>query len=356
VLFFDVLPSAGAARLDCLAGWLRWRVELRDWRRRRSSGSTGVLPKTAQNGSFALSQCVTASLDFDEEAAWTVLVSTLEQGLDAEEELDGRTAAQDLLAHFLCIPDPRQVQWVEHPLAVVLALAAGAVVAGIRSFTAVAGWIEDAPTDLLAWLYVRCQYTVPLGPPSKATVWRLVTGVDADALDLTIGAWLLARATAQRETAPTPMPAPAPDPGTDQADGPGTDPAVRLIPLAVDGKAVRGAKDKDGKQVRLLAAMLHQQRLVLNQVAVGAKTNEVRHEALCRIPGSAGKNSEGGSWAQWLTLRRKPTGTRACHGNLRPCPEIRNGAQGSPRDMAKLRREALCRIPDTVGKNSEERS
>jgi predicted transposase YbfD/YdcC len=48
-----------------------------------------------------------------------------------------------------------------------------------------------------------------------------------------------------------------------------------LIPLAVDGKAVRGAKDKDGKQVRLLAAMLHQQRLVLNQVAVGAKTNEI---------------------------------------------------------------------------------
>jgi hypothetical protein len=36
------------------------------------------------------------------------------------------------------------------------------------------------------------------------------------------------------------------------------------------------------------------------------------------------------------------------------------GVQGEvpqdPRDMAKLRREALCRIPDAVGKNSEERS
>jgi hypothetical protein len=280
-----------------------------------------------------LPQCATAALDIDEDAAWSALVSTLEQGLAAEGESDGPGAARDLLAHFLCIPDWRQAAWVEHPLAVVLALAAGAVVAGIRSFTAIAGWVEDAPSDLLSWLYVRCEYAVPLGPPSKTTLWRLVTGVDAGALDLTIGAWLLARATAQHEADPVP------EPVADPADEPGAaDPAVvRLVPLAVDGKVARGARDKDGKQVRLLAAMLHDQRLVLNQVAVGAKTNEVRHEALCRIPGSAGKNSEGGSWAQWLTLRRKPTGTRACHGNLRPCPEIRNGAQGSPRDMAKAR-------------------
>lgn len=224
-----------------------------------------------------MSQCATAALDIDidEDAAWSALVSTLEQGLAAEGELDGPGAARDLLAHFLCIPDSRQVAWVEHPLAVVLAPAAGAVVAGIRSFTAIAGWIEDAPSDLLSWLYVRCEYAVPLGPPSKTTLWRLVTGVDADALDLTIGAWLLARATAQHEA--DPVPDSVPEPVADPADEPGAaDPAVvRLVPLAVDGKVVRGARDKDGKQVRLLATMLHDQRLVLNQVAVGAKTNEI---------------------------------------------------------------------------------
>jgi hypothetical protein len=120
---------------------------------------------------------------------------------------------------------------------------------------------------------VRCEYGVPLGPPSKTTLWRLVTGVDADALDLTIGAWLLARATAQHEA--DPVPDPVPEPVADPADGPGAaDPAVvRLVPLAVDGKVARGARDKDGKQVRLLAAMLHDQRL--NQVAVGAKTIEI---------------------------------------------------------------------------------
>jgi predicted transposase YbfD/YdcC len=210
-----------------------------------------------------LSQCVTAGLDIDADAAWSALVSTLEQGLATEGELDGSEAARDLLAHFLCIPDHRQVPWVEHPLAVVLALAAGAVVAGIRSFTAIAGWVEDARTDLLAWLYLRCEYAVPLGPPAKTTVWRLVTGVDADALDLAVGAWLLSRDTAQREAAAA------------TADDPPTASAARLIPLAVDGKVARGSKDQDGTQVRLLAAMLHRRRLVLNQVPVGAKTNEI---------------------------------------------------------------------------------
>lgn len=222
-----------------------------------------------------MSQCVTAQLDIDEDAAWSALVSSLEQGLDGDEDVDGGNAAQDLLAHFLCIPDARRVQWVEHPLAVVLALAAGAVVAGIRSFTAIAGWVEDAPNDLLAWLYVRCEFPVPLGPPSKTTLWRLVTGVDADALDLTIGAWLHSRAAAQSEAAPTPGPVPQPvaEPEHDCAVATGS--AARLVPLAVDGKVARGAKDGDGKQVRLLAAMLHDKRLVLNQVAVGAKTNEI---------------------------------------------------------------------------------
>jgi hypothetical protein len=38
----------------------------------------------------------------------------------------------------------------------------------------------------------------------------------------------------------------------------------------------------------------------------------VRHEAPCCIPGSAGRNSEGGSWVRWLTWIRKVKGTIAC--------------------------------------------
>jgi hypothetical protein len=73
------------------------------------------------------------------------------------------------------------------------------------------------------------------------------------------------------------------------------------VAIAADGKTCRGAKGPDGRQVHLLAAMTHEKGLVLAQTDVAAKTNEVRREALCHIPGSAGMNSEGGSWARRLT-------------------------------------------------------
>ena len=39
---------------------------------------------------------------------------------------------------------------------------------------------------------------------------------------------------------------------------------------------------------------------------------QLRREALCRIPGVAGRNSKGCSWVQWLTRIRKVNGTIAC--------------------------------------------
>jgi hypothetical protein len=66
----------------------------------------------------------------------------------------------------------------------------------MASFTAIAGWATDVPAELLAALYGRrCD------PPSKATIWRVVTGADAAAVDAVIGAWLLAQATAPDDTA-----------------------------------------------------------------------------------------------------------------------------------------------------------
>ena len=38
----------------------------------------------------------------------------------------------------------------------------------------------------------------------------------------------------------------------------------------------------------------------------------MRREALCCIPGAAGRNSKEGSWVQWLTRIRKVNGTIAC--------------------------------------------
>jgi hypothetical protein len=160
----------------------------------------------------------------------------------------------ELLQQFTKVSDGRCDQGRVHPVAVVLALCAAAVVAGMRSFTAIAGWTADVPAELLAQLYGQCTQA-----PSKATIWRVVTGADAAAVDAVIGAWL-ARQSAARES--------------------DTDPST-LVAIAVDGKTVRGATDIEGNQVHLLAVATHTDALVLGQVDVGAKTNEIPLFARC---------------------------------------------------------------------------
>jgi predicted transposase YbfD/YdcC len=169
--------------------------------------------------------------------------------------------AHDLLDLLAGVTDGRTGQGRDHPVAAVLALAAAAVVAGSRSFTAIAGWVADVPADVLADLYRRCGAARPAaGPPSKATIWRVVTGADAAALDAAAGAWLTERARAAGDLAGT---------------GRGGDPEVPLIPVRVDGKTVRGARNADGSQVHLLAALAGRRGVVAGQIEVGAKTNEI---------------------------------------------------------------------------------
>ena len=47
------------------------------------------------------------------------------------------------------------------------------------------------------------------------------------------------------------------------------------MPVAVDGKTFRGAKQAHGKQVHLISAFLQQQGIVLAQTQVDCKTNEI---------------------------------------------------------------------------------
>ncbi|HWR48471.1 MAG TPA: transposase family protein, partial [Pseudonocardiaceae bacterium] len=154
----------------------------------------------------------------------------------------------ELLQRFGEVSDGPRERGRVHPVAVVLTLCAAAVVAGMGSFTAIAGWATDVPAELLAQLYGR-----RAAPPSKATLWRVVTGADAAAVDAVIGAWLAGQAAAR---------------GT-EGDSP------ELVAIAVDGKTVRGATDTEGNQVHLLAAATHEDALVLGQTEVGAKSNEI---------------------------------------------------------------------------------
>jgi predicted transposase YbfD/YdcC len=172
-------------------------------------------------------------------------------------------ACCDLLELFAGVPDGRAGQGRDHPVAAVLALAAAAVVAGMKGYTAITGWVADVSAAVLADLYLRAG-AIPAGPPSKTTIWRVLTDADPEMLDAAVGAWLMKAAGLA-----------APEAGEmhDRLPGRGA-----LMQVRLDGKAVRGAKDADGNQVRLLAALAGPDAaasVVAAQAEVGRKTNEV---------------------------------------------------------------------------------
>jgi predicted transposase YbfD/YdcC len=144
----------------------------------------------------------------------------------------------DLLAQ---VPDPRKRRGRRHPLAGLLATGIAAVIAGSRSFAAIGQWAADAGPGVLAGLGAA------RGPAEESTFRRAFALVSPDALDRVLGAWLHTRVA--------------------QVSG-------RLV-IAVDGKTVRGAKDKTGKAPHLVAALAHGIGAVLGQVAVDAKSNEI---------------------------------------------------------------------------------
>jgi predicted transposase YbfD/YdcC len=144
----------------------------------------------------------------------------------------------DLLAQ---VPDPRKRRGRRHALAGLLAVGIAAVIAGSRSFAAIGQWAADAGPEVLAVLGAA------RGPAEESTFRRAFALVSPDVLDRVLGAWLHTRVV--------------------QAGG-------RLV-IAIDGKAVRGAKDKTGKAPHLVAALAHGIGAVLGQAAVDAKSNEI---------------------------------------------------------------------------------
>ena len=168
----------------------------------------------------------------------------------------------DLLELFAGVPDGRAGQGRDHPVATVLALAAAAVVAGMKGYTAITGRVADVPAAVLADLYLRAG-AIPAGPPSKTTIWRVLTDAGPELPGAAAGAWLMNLAGLATPAGGVP----------DRAPGRGA-----LIQVRLDGKAIRDAKDADGNQVRLLAALAGPDAaasVVAAQAEVGKKTNEV---------------------------------------------------------------------------------
>ena len=121
-----------------------------------------------------------------------------------------------------------------------------AVLAGASSVTAIADWLHDL--DDIA----RARLGFLRAVPATTTMWRLLIRVDADLLATVLAGWLHTRtrpALSQR-------------------------PRYRQV-IAVDGKTVRGARRADGSQVHLLSALDTSTGIVLAQVTVNAKSNEI---------------------------------------------------------------------------------
>ncbi|MDB4872863.1 MAG: transposase, family [Gemmatimonadales bacterium] len=166
-----------------------------------------------------------------------------------------------LLDYLAWVPDPRDPRGVRHTLVSLLGLAAAAVLAGSRGFTATREWIWDASPQVLAAFGVRRDpLTRRYEPPDETTIRRLVQDLDADALDLAIGSWL-ARTFHAQDTA--------------RRYGDNSRPARRAV--AVDGKALRGTRHHtiDGQALHLLSVLDQAAGIVLNQTDVDGKKHEI---------------------------------------------------------------------------------
>lgn len=150
-----------------------------------------------------------------------------------------------LLDRLQRLEDPRKRRGIRHSLISTLGVAICAVLSGARSFVAIGKWSAELPQDLLKRLGCRFYSEKRIYiHPSEPTLRRHLQNIDAAKLDEIVNKWL-----------------------TEQ-----TDPDA----IAVDGKTLKGAKDVDGRQLHLMAAILHKEGVVVSQRPVDKKTNEIK--------------------------------------------------------------------------------
>jgi hypothetical protein len=151
--------------------------------------------------------------------------------------LEGEGGLIDLLK---TIVDPRQPRGVRHPVVTVVGIAVCAALAGARSFCAIGEWAQGLTREALQRLGAK-RWT----PPSEPTIRRVLQGLDAHRLDAHIGPWV-----ARQQLRPG-------------------------VAVAVDGKSLRRSHAAGQAAPHLLSAILHQEAVVVAQMDVEEKTNEI---------------------------------------------------------------------------------
>jgi len=173
--------------------------------------------------------------------------SLREQGMDSLSlKLVGRGSLYEAL---LRVPDPRSRRGRSYrESAGLLVLVIAAVLAGQKSYAAIAEWVADVPQDLLAAL--GCRRNARTGrykAPSEPTLRRVISSVDGEAVDRVFANWACKQGVAL--------------PGN---------------VIAIDGKTLRGSHGDDRqRQVHLVAAFTHREGVVIAQQQVADKSNEI---------------------------------------------------------------------------------
>ncbi|MEU1361302.1 transposase family protein, partial [Micromonospora zamorensis] len=100
-----------------------------------------------------------------------------------------------LLQALARVPDPRDAGGRIHPLPGLLAIAIAAVVSGSSRVVKTVKWAADLPDAVWDRLgATRDAFTVARRVPDDSTLCRVLTGIDAGALDAAVCRWLLSRA------------------------------------------------------------------------------------------------------------------------------------------------------------------
>ena len=148
----------------------------------------------------------------------------------------------NLLDYVSDIPDPRVPRTKKHLLKDILVIAILAVIAGAE------GWedMENYGLSKIEWL--KDFLELPHGIPSDDTFRRLFERLDTKVLEQVLAQWLtLMMGSLEKEIVP------------------------------IDGKSLRGSYDRNQgiKALHLVTAWASEQRLVLGQVKVEDKSNEI---------------------------------------------------------------------------------
>lgn len=155
------------------------------------------------------------------------------------------TLSSELLDVLASVPDPRDRRGRRYRLAALLAIALLATAAGMRSYAGFATWAATAPAEVLAQLGIRVRR------PSEKTFRTVLSRLDPADLDRRLGAYFTTLATAQATV-----------------EG-------GLLAVALDGKTLRGARRMGAAATHLVSVFAHHARLVLGQLAVTEKSNEI---------------------------------------------------------------------------------